>query len=298
MLKVTFLSHLKAFADRYIPQHQQGVLLALISTCLFVIVGIMVRILSESIDLFQILLFRQLVFGALLLPAMVQSIDLLLRPKLVHLHLLRISGAFLALYLGFVTVSNLPLANAIALGFTQVLFVAVISKLLLDEAVGWRRSLTIIIGFIGVMLVVQPDFSDGAMVYILAGLGGGLGAAIAVICVRKVAQTEPRITLLAYQAVFVGLVALIPALIAWQWPTFEEFLLLLLVGVISSAAQWIGVTAYKPGEANVIANVEYSKMIYSVLFGYFLFSEMPDLIALIGVLLILCSPFISLRKSR
>ncbi|MEH6472277.1 MAG: hypothetical protein V7752_13600 [Halopseudomonas sp.] len=56
-------------------------------------------------------------------------------------------------------------------------------------------------------------------------------------------------------------------------------------------AQWIGITAYKLGEANVIANVEYAKIIYSLLFGYFLFSEIPNEMAAIGVLIIISSAF-------
>ena len=208
---------------------------------------------------------------------------------MIHLHLLRIVGAFVALYFGFLTVSNIPFADATALGFTQVLFVAVISRLFLSEKVGVARLITILVGFLGVILVVQPTFEGTSVVYTFVGLGGALGAAIAVVCVRKMALTESRVVLLTYQAVFVSLIALIPSIIAWQWPTMQEFFLLLFVGVISSIAQWVGVTAYKCGEANVIANVEYAKMIYSLLFGYWLFAEIPNGLAIAGVLIIISS---------
>ncbi|WP_241905296.1 hypothetical protein [Vibrio splendidus] len=74
--------------------------------------------------------------------------------------------------------------------------------------------------------------------------------------------------MLAYQAIFVGGVALIPPLIEWQWPTWYELMLLVLVGVISSIGQWFGVTAYKWGEASIVSNIEYSQMIYSMILGY------------------------------
>ena len=283
---------LRGVAEKSIPQQIQGILFALISTALFVLVGVIVRVLSERIDLFQILLFRQVVFVVLLIPAIVVSFDTLLKPRMVKLHAMRVFGAFLALYLGFVTVSNIPLADATALGFTQVLFVAFISRVFLSEAVGPMRMLTVLVGFVGVMLVVQPGFEGGSMLFILAGLGGALGAAVAVVCVRKMAQTESRTVLLSYQAVFVGGIALIPSLYNWQWPTMYELLLLALVGVISSVAQWIGVTAYKLAEANVVANVEYSKMIYSLIFGYFLFAEIPNALAVIGVVVIIASAFL------
>lgn len=283
---------------RILPDGWRAVLLALISTGLFVVVGVLVRMLSERIDLFQILFFRQLVFVALLVPAMLASYKVLLKPRLLGLHGLRVIGAFFALYLGFVTVSNIPLADATALGFTQVLFVALVSRMFLSEAVGLSRWLTVLIGFVGVMLVVQPAFDGTPVLYTLAGLGGALGAAVAVVCVRKMAQTESRVVLLSYQAVFVGVVALIPSLSVWQWPSVDDLLLLIAVGVISSAAQWVGVTAYKLGEANVIANVEYAKMIYSLLFGYFLFAEIPNGLAVVGVFVIILSACIPMLKKR
>lgn len=277
----------------------KGVSLAIFSTALFTVVGVIVRMLSDTLDVFQILLFRQLVFGALLIPAIIKNMDLLLKPTNVKLHSLRICGAFIALYCGFLTVSNIPLADATALGFTQVLFVALLSKAFLSEMLSGQRILTILVGFIGVMMVVQPSFTDANFGYTLLGLFAAFGAAIAVLCVRKVAQSESKIALLAYQAIFVGLMALFPAILNWQWPTLTEFTLLIGVGVISSLAQWIGVTAYKYGQANVIANVEYGKMLYSIGLGYLMFSEIPNWLALIGASVIILSAVLPLicRKS-
>lgn len=272
-----------------LPAPAKGIALALVSTAMFVFVGVLVRMLSERIDVFQILLFRQLIFIGLLLPAVAVNFKSLLNPYSVQLHMLRVVGAFIALYFGFLTVSNIPFADATALGFTQVLFVAVISRLVLSEKIGAARLITILVGFLGVLLVVQPTFDGTSLVYTLTGLGGALGAAIAVVCVRKMAQTESKVVLLTYQAVFVGLIALIPSILSWQWPTMHECVLLLFVGIISSIAQWVGVTAYKWGEANVIANVEYAKIIYSLLFGYWLFAEVPNSLAIIGALVIIAS---------
>ncbi|GIC76907.1 DMT family transporter [Moritella sp. F3] len=276
----------------------KGVLLALISTGLFVSVGVLVRMLSGSIDVFQMLLFRQIVFIVLLLPAIVSSRQALLKIQNAKLHSFRIIGAFFALYFGFLTVSNIPFADATALGFTQVLFVACISNLFLAEKIGTVRVMTILVGFIGVMFVVQPSFEQSSFGYTLLGLGSALGAATAVICVKKMTSTVPKVVLLTYQAVFVGLIALIPSLLSWQWPNVEQLVLLTLVGVVSSIAQWIGISAYKYGEANVIANVEYAKIIYSLGFGYWLFSEVPNNIAILGVMIILLSAVVPLVLNR
>ena len=279
----------------------KGIALALISNALFILVGVIVRELSQTIDIFQILLFRQLVFVTLLMPSIISNIDAMLHPKMLSMHVWRVTGAFIALYFSFLTVSNIPFADATALGFLKVLFVAVISRLFLKENVGWARMTTILVGFTGVMLVVQPTLESESLFYVGTGLVAALGAAIAVICVRKMANVESKTVVLACQAIFVGAVALIPAIIEWQWPTWSELALLMLVGVISSIGQWFGVTAYKWGEANVVSNVEYSQMIYSMVLGYLLFAELPNSLALIGASVILFSailPFIIKAKQK
>lgn len=276
----------------------KGILLALISTGLFVLVGAVVRILNEELDLFQILFSRQLIFIIVLLPAICRSYSQLIKPRQVSLHLLRVTGAFIALYFGFLTVSNMPLADATALGFTQVLFVALICKLFLSEDVNRIRLLTILVGFVGVMLVVQPGFESHSLFYILTGLFAAFGAALAVVCVRKLSTTESKTAILAYQAVFVGVVSLIPSVFVWKWPDTTQLALLIVVGLLSSVAQWVGVTAYKVAEANLVANVEYAKILYSVALGYFLFHEIPNSLAFIGMSLLIGSALIPLIHTR
>lgn len=280
------------FLESTLPDTRKGIALALVSNVLFVTVGVCVRYLSDTIDVFQILLFRQMVFLTVLIPAIYKNIDVLLNPRMIRLHTLRVIAAFLALLLGYVTVSNMPLAEATALGFTKVLFVALISAILLKESVGKSRQLTLIVGFVGVMLVVQPSIEKMTFIYTLTGLIASLAAAVAVFCVRKISGIEPTINLLVYQAFFVGLLALIPSLFYWQWPSTFELTLLILIGGISSVAQWFGVTAYKFGEANVVSNVEYTKMMYSLLLGYCFFSEIPDLMSLTGAAIIVVSVFL------
>jgi len=280
------------FLESALPDTRKGIALALVSNVLFVTVGVCVRYLSDTINVFQILLFRQMVFLTVLIPAIYKNIDVLLKPRMIKLHTLRVGAAFLALLLGYVTVSNMPLAEATALGFTKVLFVAMISAIFLKESVGKSRQLTLIVGFVGVMLVVQPSIEKMTFIYTLTGLIASLAAAVAVFCVRKISRKEPTINLLVYQAFFVGLLALFPSLFYWQRPSPFELTLLILIGGISSVAQWFGVTAYKFGEANVVSNVEYTKMMYSLLLGYCFFSEIPDLISITGAAVIVISVFL------
>ncbi len=103
------------------------------------------------------------------------------------------------------------------------------------------------------------------------------------------AHSEPKITLMVYQALPIGLIALIPTIYLWSTPTLADFILLLLVGVISSLAQYVGISAYKWAPANIIVNIEYVKIIYSIIIGLVVFSELPDRWSIIGALTIFAS---------
>ncbi|ESP94752.1 DMT family transporter [Pseudoalteromonas luteoviolacea] len=292
------IEQLKLFT-KTMPGYFKGVMLALISCGLFVYVSTIVRTLSTSISEFEILLFRQLVFIMLLLPTIFRNVNTLRKPKHVQLHVIRIIGAFFALYLSFITLRELPLASAIAISFTSVLFVALLSPIFLSEKITVNRWATVIIGFIGVMLIIQPSFNGSKGIYFALGLFGALGAATTSICIKKIIKVESSTNLLVYQAVFIAIITIIPAVKNWVTPTFEQATLLVTVGVISSLAQWIGVTAFKYGDANVIANVQYSNILYSLLFGYFLFQEIPNFTGLAGcVLLIFSICFSLLRKTN
>lgn len=304
MITVIFL-RLRSYLKKTLPELQathlkntssqapaKGIFYALIATALFAIVGVLVRLLSTRIGIFQILLFRQAIFITLMLPSAIAASRTLFRPQKIHLHATRVMGAFLALSLNFLVLGNMPLADATALSFTQVLFVAVISSTFLAERISAIRLLTIITGFCGVILVVRPTFENASLLYTFAGLGGALGASIAVTSARRLALTESKVSLLVYQAFFVGVMALLPCIMTWQSPTPNELVLLVLVGVISSLAQWFGVTAFTLTEANVVSNVEYSRIIYSMIAGYLVFAERPDHLAIAGAFIILASPFL------
>ncbi|WP_298440993.1 DMT family transporter [uncultured Ferrimonas sp.] len=268
----------------------RGALFALVSTGLYVAVGIIVRLLSGQIDLFEILLFRQSVLLLVLLPALWLGGHTLFQPKRIDLHALRVLGAFAALSLSYLTVSNLPLADATALGFTQVLFVALISRITLKEPVTRQRWLVIAVGFIGVALIVQPQFDHGANLYLATGLIAALCTAVAVLCVKRLTlEAESGTNILAYQAIFVAVLAAPLALLNWQWPTNQQLPLLLAVGGLSAIAQWFALQAYKRGEANVVANVEYARILYAIGFGYLLFAEVPNLLAQVGVAILIGS---------
>ncbi|MFK7964244.1 MAG: DMT family transporter [Burkholderiaceae bacterium] len=282
-----------------VTDNLRGIGWALLATALFTLAAAMAKVAVNDYHVLQILFFRQLMVFCSSLPAISRSFPQSLHTTQPYWHLLRLCGAFTALSCGIWAVAVLPLTTAITLGFAQVFLVAVLARLFLGEAVGYHRMGAVLVGFIGVVIVMRPGADGLINLHALIPVAGALGAAAAIISVRRLSQTESTATLLVYQALFVGLLAGIPLLWFWVSPTLSDTAFLLGMGAIAAMGQWSGVKALRLGEASVIGNVEYIKLVYATLLGFVVFAELPDQYTIIGAAVIIgSSAFLFRRESR
>jgi len=267
----------------------QGILWALVAAALFSVVIAMAKVAVNDYHVMQILFFRQVVVFLSSLPTTARAFPESLKSQRPGIHALRLIGAFIALSSGIWAVAVLPLTTATTLAFAQVFFVALLALWFLKEPVGLHRVSAVIVGFLGVIVVMRPGVDGFINLYALIPVFGAFGAAVAVTCVRKLSQTETTATLLVYQSIVVGTLAGVPLIWLWRTPDLLGLLLLLAMGILATIGQWIGVKALRLGEASVVGNMEYSKLIYAAILGYALFSEIPDAYTLIGAAIIIGS---------
>ncbi len=276
----------------------EGIGWALLATALFSTAAAMAKVAVQDYHVLQILFFRQLVVFVSSLPSITRSFPAALKTSYPLLHLCRLSGAFVALSAGIWAVAVLPLTTAVTLGFAQVFFVSLLAFIFLREKIGIHRVIAVVVGFMGVIVVMRPGVEGVVNIYALIPLFGALGAAIAITSVRKLSQTESTATLLVYQAVFVGVLAGIPLFWVWKTPSVFGLILLLAMGVLAAIGQWVGVRALRVGEASVVSNIDYVKLIFAGVFGYFLFAEFPDSYTIIGAAIIIgSSVYLYFRES-
>lgn len=269
--------------------NMQGILWALCAAALFSVVIAMAKVAVSEYHVLQILFFRQIVVFLSSLPDITKSFPDSLKAQRPGIHALRLIGAFIALSSGIWAVAVLPLTTATTLAFAQVFFVALLALWFLKEPVGLHRISAVLVGFIGVIVVMRPGVNGFIDVHALIPVIGALGAAVAVTSVRKLSQTESTATLLVYQSVFVGALAGVPLFWLWATPDLQGLLLLIAMGVLATIGQWVGVKALRLGEASVVGNMEYSKLIYAAILGYTLFGEIPDVYTLVGASIIIGS---------
>lgn len=267
----------------------RGILWALLATGLFATVAAMAKLAVTEYHVLQILFFRQIIVLLSSLPSIARDFPQSLRTRHPVLHGVRLFGAFVALSTSVWAVAVLPLTTAITLAFAQVFFVALLAMWFLKEPVGLHRIFAVIAGFLGVVVVMRPGVDGLIDIYALIPLAGAVGAAFAVISVRRLSQTETTANLLFYQAAFVGLLAGIPLIWLWVTPDLFGLLFLIAMGVLATIGQWVGVKALRLGEASVIGNIQYTQLIYAAILGFLIFDEVPDAHTLTGAAIIIGS---------
>lgn len=270
-------------------KNSQAILWALLASALYSVAIVMAKFAVSQYHILQILFFRQIVLFASSLPGIAKAFPESLKTERPRIHALRLAGAFIALSFGIWGVAVLPLTTATTLAFAQVFFVALLAFWFLNEPVGPQRLIAILVGLIGVVIVMRPGVTSFFDPHTLIPVVGALGAAIAIASVRKLSQTESSATLLVYQSIFVGVLAGVPLIWLWTTPDLHGLMLLLTMGVLATIGQWIGVKALRLGEASVVGSIEYSKLIYTAIFGYALFDEVPSIYTIIGACIIIGS---------
>lgn len=269
-----------------LPNNLKGAALLFIAAGIFSAVVLVVKLLGEDLHVTQILLCRQVAITIMVLPAILKEFPGILVTKAPGIHLVRILFALGALGLGFTAFIELPVAESTALGFAKSFFVSIFAILILKETVGSRRWVAVFAGFLGVLIMLQPGTDDFSIYSIYAIAGAGC-AGFVMVLIRLMSRTENPKTILAWQAVGVGLIMIIPGIWFWKMPTPFEWGLILALGVLSYLAQLFNIMAYKYGEASLMASLDYSRLIYAAILGYIFFDTLPSGATWIGASIVI-----------
>ena len=263
-----------------------------------VVMATVVKHLGTELPAMEILFFRSAIGLLFVLPLFSRNPLEPFRTKRPGMHLLRGAVGAVGNACFFWTITHMLLADAMALQFSRPLFMIPLAVFLLGETVGLRRTAVAAVGFAGIMLYARPftgGFEPDAFVGALGALAGGL----VVICIKRLATTEPTRVIMFYYALWNALFALIPAALFWVTPTLPQLALLTVVGIVGIGGQSLITHGLTMGEATVLVPLDYSRIIYSAALGYLLFNEIPGLWSFAGMALIVaCSLYLVLTEKR
>jgi len=259
--------------------------------------ALLIKLAGTSLHVTQIVFVRQIIILLILSPKLSQNFPSAFKTSKLHLHLVRIFVALIAMMAGFTAVINMPLADATAIGFAKSLFVTLFAILLLKETVGIRRWLATIVGFCGVLIMLRPG-SSSFDIYGLYAAVGAVAAGLVMVLLRMMSKTESPTTMLIYQGLGVGLALCIPAIMFWQNPTPLQWLLLLGVGFAGYFSQVCNIYAYKFGEASLLAPLEYTRILYATIIGFIVFSDVPTMATITGAAVVILASAYTVHRER
>lgn len=194
------------------------------------------------------------------------------RPRGHALRIVLSVGAMLTFFEGL---RQLPLATAISLGFSAPLFMTALSVPFLGEKVGAHRWAAVFVGFIGVLIVIQPG-GEGTLSWpALLVVASAMFFAGVMLTVRSLAPTESDAAMIVYQNLGVLIVTGLIAPFVWTWPNGGELVAIAVMGVVLVASQLAMQRSFRAAPVGAVAPFQYTELLWASLFGYAIWGETP-----------------------
>ena len=277
---------------------RRAVGLMVASTILFGLMAVCIRLASAQLHAFEIAFFRVFFGFAFMLPLLFRHGPGLLRTDKLGFYVARCAIGMVSMFAGFWAIVNLPLAQAIALSYSTPLFVTIGAVLFLGEVVGRRRWSAVLVGFLGVLVIVQPGadtFTAGSLVALLAALA----SANAAISIKFLSRTEHPDAIVLWTTMLWVPMALLPALAVWETPTGLTWLWIVLSGFLGTTAHLIWTRALRLGDASMLTPISFLQIVVVAFFGWLLFGEALDRWTVIGASIVFASNvYIARREAR
>lgn len=275
----------------------RGIALSAAACAVFAIADTTSKYLSTSLPIIEIQWIRYVLFFGMAATVVARTPGRPMRPRNLKLQIVRglcVTGSSVLFVYG---IREMTMAQATTISFLSPLLITVLSIPLLGEIVDIRRWAAVLAGVAGMLIVVRPGTS-GFQPAALFGVASSSCWALALIITRKIASSdEPRTTIL-WSALVGAVVLTILLPFDAAWPTWWQLALCLMLGVLSSAGQWLVVLAHRIAPASLLAPISYTQLPWVTIGGFLVFDNLPDQWTLVGASVIIASGLYTAHRER
>ena len=278
-----------------LSKNQLGFFYMFISVCAFSLMDVIVKW-SDDYPVGQVLFFRGFcgIIPILFLIPKDRYLDFYKTTR-PFLHFKRCLAGLIALVSIFVALRNLPLATVVSISFAAPIFITIFSIFLLKEKVGIYRWLAVLVGFVGIIFITEPGFSS-LNIYYIYPIIFCLGLSYVAIAIRKLSSTEPAWLISFFFSFSIMLLSFLSFYQGWILPSLIDLFLLSMVGILGGLANlWLS-QSYKYSEVSLVSPLKYLALVFAIIFGYFIWNEIPNSKTLLGALLVIFSSIIIFRR--
>ncbi len=290
----------------------RGILLMLLASLSFACMGGFAKVVSQTLPPVEVTFFRN-IFGVLLVGISIWKVPLRQTGGRPLLLLFRGSMGFAALLAYFYIMAHIPLGEAVTYNKTSPIFVAIFAYIFLNEKLHKSALLAIVIGFMGIVLVAQPQGGSFDK-YDILGIFSGVGAALAYTSIRELRKYyDTRAIVMSFMGV--GTIApLFLMLITpyvnvseefdWMFAVFVmpqgvEWGYVIAVGLFATLSQLLMTKAYELTKAGIVGTISYSNIVFALLIGVMLGDPIPDIWTTLGIILVILSGLlVALPKAK
>jgi len=278
-----------------LSKNQLGFLYMFLSIIGFSLMDVIVKW-SVDYPIGQILFFRGffgIIFYFFIIPR--DRLHNFYQTKRPGLHSLRCLAGLIAIVAIFIALRKLPLATVVSISFAAPIFTTIFSIFLLSEKVGIYRWLAVLVGFIGILIITEPGISELNIYYIFPIIFC-LGLSYVAITLRQLSSTEPVWLISLFFSIAITLLSFLTIPFGWVMPSFNHFIILSLIGVFGGVSNlWLS-QSYKYSEVSLVTPLKYLTLVFAIIFGYFIWGEIPTIKTLIGAFLVIISTLIIFRR--
>ena len=269
----------------------KAIMLALIASFCAVLMSVFLKLAQEDSNVFTIG-FLRFFFGLLLItPFVIQSNFKIYNTINFKLHILRCIINVPMMIFGFAALTYIPLEQIKAIGFLSPILVVILSVIFLGERIYLIRTFSLILGFIGTLIILRPGFIEiNIGVYMV--LASALLWSCVIIITKFMSKNDSAMTILTFQYTFVTLFTFPLAIIYWNSPSFISLIYTLLAAIVGTVLHLCINNAYKLSDLSIIQPVWFTQLVFASFLGFIIFGSLPDFFTWIGAILVFISVLI------
>ena len=267
------------------PNNKIAIFLIIISVFFGTLMLTFLKLAQEEVNVYVAGFFRFILGLIIISPYIVKTKFTVFKTSHFKKHFVRSVLNLPAMLLYFSTLVMLPIEKVTAISFVVPLIVTVLAVLFLGEKIYIYRTLALILGFSGMLIILRPGFIDISIGVYMALFSSFLWSVV-IIITKKISKEDSSITILSYQTVFMSIFSFIIVLFFWETPSSKTFFYLLLAALSGTILHLALNHAYKLVDVSMTQPYSFLSLVFASIIGFFVFSEMPDLFTWLGASII------------
>ena len=249
--------------------------------------GTFIKLAQEELNVFTTGFLRFFFGFLIIIPYIFKTKFKVFNTSNLKIHILRSALNLPAMLLGFAALAILPLEKITAIHFVVPLMVTILAVIFLKEKIYLYRSLALIIGFLGVLIILRPGIVD-ISIGIYMALMSSLIWSVVIILTKKVSKDDSAITILSHQYLYMSLFSLPLVIYFWDQPNLKTIIFILCAAMSGTILHIALNHAYKLVDVSMTQPYSFLGLVVSSVIGYFVFSDKPDLYTWLGASIIFC----------